>query len=201
MIVAAARRERPVEVIVGDLEARLAETEAEILAAQELRYRVFYGEMGAKPSAGDDAARAVISIAFDPYCDHLIVVDRKRGSGVKGIVATYRLLRREAREARRALLLDRRLRHLAAGQPAGRDPGTGPLLRRSRLSQQDGDAAAVEGHHRLHPLPQGRGDVRLRELPGTDPEAHRMALSYLHHRHLAPPQFRPQARWPTAMST
>jgi putative hemolysin len=30
-------------------------------------------------------------------------------------------------------------------------------------------------------------------FPGTDPEAHRMALSYLHHRHLAPPQFRPKA--------
>jgi putative hemolysin len=87
MIVAAARRERPVEVIVGDLEARLAETEAEILAAQELRYRVFYGEMGAKPSAemmrlGRDFD------SFDPYCDHLIVVDRKRGSGVKASAAT-----------------------------------------------------------------------------------------------------------------
>ncbi len=30
-------------------------------------------------------------------------------------------------------------------------------------------------------------------FPGTDPAAHEMALSYLHHRHLAPPQFRPKA--------
>ena len=35
---------------VGPLEVRLAETEAELLAAQRLRYRVFYEEMAAQPT-------------------------------------------------------------------------------------------------------------------------------------------------------
>jgi len=35
-------RDKPVEIRVGDIELRLAESEAEIRAAQALRYRIFY---------------------------------------------------------------------------------------------------------------------------------------------------------------
>ena len=41
----------------GNLEVRLAETAQEIDAAQALRYRVFYDEMGATPSPATAAAR------------------------------------------------------------------------------------------------------------------------------------------------
>ena len=47
-----ARREYswPVLVAFGSLEVRIAETEAEIEAAQRLRYRIFYEEMSAIPT-------------------------------------------------------------------------------------------------------------------------------------------------------
>jgi len=35
-------------------------------------------------------------------------------------------------------------------------------------------------------------DVRLRQPAGTDPDAVAVPLSYLHHRHLAPPALRPR---------
>ncbi|HEY8351925.1 MAG TPA: GNAT family N-acetyltransferase, partial [Sphingomonadales bacterium] len=76
---------------VGPLEVRLAETEAELLAAQRLRYRVFYEEMGARPN--EDMARERRDFdRFDEICDHLLVVDRSRPLD-EGVVGTYRLLR------------------------------------------------------------------------------------------------------------
>jgi putative hemolysin len=59
---------------IGSLEVRLARNAAEIAAAQEVRYRVFYDELGARQgdlasTAGRDADR------FDEVCDHLLVFD------------------------------------------------------------------------------------------------------------------------------
>jgi putative hemolysin len=64
---------------------RLAGSADEIAAAQRLRYRVFTEEIGATlrtPVPGHDVD------AFDPMCDHLIVVEERTGA----VVATYRLL-------------------------------------------------------------------------------------------------------------
>lgn len=61
----------------------LAQSAADLQAAQRLRHRVFAGEMGARldsPVSGLDVDR------FDAYCDHLIV---REGDEVVG---TYRLL-------------------------------------------------------------------------------------------------------------
>jgi putative hemolysin len=192
MILAAARRERPVEVVVGELEARLAETEAEILAAQELRYRVFYEEMGALPSAEMRRLKRDFD-DFDPYCDHLIVVDRARGPGVKGIIATYRLLRREA--ARRA----GRFYSIAEYDIAPLVNRPGEILELGRSCVD----SAYRTKMAMQLLWKGITDYILfhkvelmfgcASFPGVDPLAHRMALSYLHHRHLAPVEFRPRA--------
>lgn len=78
---------------IGGLDVRLACGQADIEAAQELRYRVFHEELGARAPAADlqdrrDADR------FDEVCDHLLVVDRTAGSTGR-IVGTYRLLRQE----------------------------------------------------------------------------------------------------------
>ena len=68
----------------------------EIDAAQALRYRVFYEEMKAKPTP-DVARRQRDFDAFDEVCDHLLVLDRRRGGeGPESIVGTYRLIRRPA---------------------------------------------------------------------------------------------------------
>src|SRR3982751_3289752 len=84
---------RPVDLTVGDLEIRLAENEAEIAAAQALRYRVFYEEMNASPTPEMAASKRDFD-SFDPFCEHLIVIDARKGAGAAGIIATYRLLRR-----------------------------------------------------------------------------------------------------------
>jgi putative hemolysin len=80
---------------IGPLEVRLACNAAEIAAAQEVRYRVFYDELGAIPTdlnsvKGRDADR------FDDVCDHLLVFDTSLpGPDYRRIVGTYRLLRQE----------------------------------------------------------------------------------------------------------
>ena len=70
---------------------RLAETEEEVLASQQLRYRVFVEEMGAQVDAKSTRDR-VEQDAFDPYFDHLVLID-EHASGSDRIVGTYRLLK------------------------------------------------------------------------------------------------------------
>ena len=84
-----------VKVVAGDFEVRLAQTAAEIDAAQALRFRIFYEEMAAHASPEMAATRRDFD-AFDEVCDHLLVLDRRRGEGVESIVGTYRLIRRAA---------------------------------------------------------------------------------------------------------
>ena len=84
-----------VKVVAGDFEVRLAKTAADIEAAQALRYRVFYEEMAAHPSPETAKLRRDFD-AYDDVCDHLLVLDRRRGEGPEGIVGTYRLIRRPA---------------------------------------------------------------------------------------------------------
>ncbi len=93
---------RPVEIEstavlgkIGALEVRLAQTQQEIEAAQELRFRVFYEEMGAKHEQLEDAERRDAD-RFDAVCDHLLVYDTALGGPEhKQIVGTYRLMRKE----------------------------------------------------------------------------------------------------------
>src|SRR5690606_13959904 len=76
---------------LGSLEVRLAASEAEVRAAQRLRYRVFYEEMAAKPTPAMAAERRDFD-GFDEVCDHLLVIDHDK-SGAEAVVGTYRLLR------------------------------------------------------------------------------------------------------------
>ena len=79
---------------LGSLEVRLAQTAEDIDAAQALRYRVFYEEMSAKPTAAM-AARERDFDEFDDCCDHLLVIDHMR-KNKNPVIGTYRLIRREA---------------------------------------------------------------------------------------------------------
>jgi putative hemolysin len=84
----------PVLAVSGSLEVRLAETEAEVEAAQRLRYRVFYEEMSAIPSPAMRESRRDFD-RFDDVCDHMLVVDRAilDEDGQPVVVGTYRLMR------------------------------------------------------------------------------------------------------------
>lgn len=80
---------------IGSLEVRLAQSEAEIAAAQELRYRVFYEELGAKSHRTAILDRRDAD-RFDEVCDHILVVDTAiSGPQHERIVGTYRVLGHE----------------------------------------------------------------------------------------------------------
>ncbi|MCV6546916.1 MAG: GNAT family N-acetyltransferase [Cohaesibacter sp.] len=84
---------------VGSLEIRLAQSDREVKKAQRLRYKVFYKEMGAKPSHQTKLTRRDAD-AFDAICDHLLVLDheppkKKFRKKEPRIVGTYRLLRQD----------------------------------------------------------------------------------------------------------
>lgn len=76
-------------------EVRLAKTEAEVVAAQKLRYQIFFLEDGAKPS--EQMAKEQRDFdEFDTYCDHLIAIDRTAGNNPEDyVIGTYRLLRKD----------------------------------------------------------------------------------------------------------
>ena len=66
-------------------DVRLARTDAEIEAAQRLRYAVFADELGARlPTTRPGIDHDI----FDAYCDHLIVKDPRSDE----VVGTYRIL-------------------------------------------------------------------------------------------------------------
>lgn len=179
-------------IIAGGLEARLAETEADIDAAQALRYRVFYEEMQARPTA-QTAARKRDFDDFDAVCDHLVVIDRDRVDLPGGVVGTYRVLRRSK-----------------ADQGAGFYSSDEYDI--SRLEAYPGEIlelgrSCVDAQYRTRPTMQllwrsiltyvSHYDIGLlfgcASLPGTDPDALSVQLSYLYHYHLAPPALRSRA--------
>ena len=67
---------------------KLAETEAELRAAQALRYRVFVQELGADGEMVDHEAGLEVD-RFDADFDHLLLIDDSKNSAVVGV---YRLL-------------------------------------------------------------------------------------------------------------
>jgi len=176
----------------GDLEVRIARSDKDIEAAQRLRYRVFYEEMTAKPTA-EMRAESRDFDRFDRYCDHLLVVDHSHGEPGGRIVGTYRLLRRSAAEPNGGFytatefditrLLAVKGEILEVGRacvaPSNRNRPTMQLLWR-------GIATYVVFHGVK--IMFGCGS-----LPGTDPQALAKTLSYLHYNHLAPEEVRARA--------
>lgn len=80
---------------IGSLEARLARDEAEVTAAQEIRYRVFYEELGARSNRAQALDRRDAD-RYDPVCDHILVFDQALpGPERERIVGTYRVLNQE----------------------------------------------------------------------------------------------------------
>lgn len=192
MALARIDRSRPVDIRAGDLELRLAETPDEIAAAQFLRYRIFYEEMAAQPTPGMEAARRDFDM-FDAHCDHLLVIDHQIGAGAAGVVGTYRLMRRtNAAQAGRFYSVDEYDISALVGSP-----GEILELGRSCIGPEHRSGAAMQllwrgiADYVLH------YDIALMfgcaSLPGTDTRRLALPLSYLYHRHLAPPQLCPRA--------
>jgi putative hemolysin len=181
-----------VKVVAGDFEVRLAENAAEIDAAQALRYRVFYEEMKAQPTA-EIAARRRDFDGFDEVCDHLLVLDRRRGEGPGGIVGTYRLIRRPA-----AAKMGRFYSSAEYDiQPMIDFPGEVLELGRSCIEKDARNTATMQMLWRGIALYAFHYNIQVMfgcaSFPGTDPSQHGLPLSYLYHHHLAPPEIRVRA--------
>jgi len=179
------------ELRAGTLEVFIASRPEDIEAAQCLRYRVFFEEMGAVPSCDIAAHRRDMDI-FDGVCDHLLVVDHQPDGSVR-VVGTYRLLRREAM---------RRVGHFYTDGEydisAIRDyPGEILEVGRSCVDPLFRNRAVMQLLWRGIGAYVARFEVGLMfgcaSFTGIDPARHAMALSYLHHYHLAPPELRPVA--------
>jgi putative hemolysin len=183
---------KPVDIRAGDLELRLAETDAEIEAAQRLRYRIFYQEMAAKPTP-EMAEKGRDFDSFDPFCDHLLVIDRRVGEGAAGVVGTYRLLRR-SRAADRGRFYSVDEYDIA---PLVAHPGEVLELGRSCIGPEHRSRAAMQLMWRGIADYVMYHDVALMfgcaSLPGIDPATHALPLSYLYYNHLAPEELRPHA--------
>ncbi len=181
-----------VKVVAGDFEVRLAQTAAEIDAAQALRYRIFYEEMSAHASPEMAATKRDFD-AFDEVCDHLLVLDRRRGEGPEGIVGTYRLTRRSA-AAKAGRFYSSAEYDI---QKIIDYPGEVLELGRSCIAKDARNTATMQMLWRGIALYAYHYNIQLMfgcaSMPGTDPSVHAQALSYLYQNHLAPPEIRARA--------
>ena len=180
------------ELRSGNLGVRIATTGAEIDAAQALRYRVFYDEMGAHPDAAAAASRRDID-RYDAVADHLLVVDHAIGEGSQSVVGTYRLIRTEA-ASRVGGFYSADEYDLSAILAF---PGRVMELGRSCVDVQYRNRAAMQLLWRGIAAYISKHDVALMfgcaSLHGTDPDALATELTYLHSHHLAPIEVRPRA--------
>jgi L-ornithine Nalpha-acyltransferase len=181
-----------VAVQSGPILVRLAESEDEVRAAQALRYRIFYGEHKAMPSAAVAREKRDFD-AFDDQADHLLALDTSRRTAGEAVIGTYRLIRREAVGAGgfySSAEFD--LSRLEAW------PGEVLELGRSCVDQGHRSGRIINLLWRGIAAYINQSGAELLfgcgSLPGADPEALRLPLAYLHHFHLAPRHIRPRAR-------
>lgn len=180
------------ELRAGNLGVRIAISAEEIDAAQALRYRIFYGEMGAH---ADDVTAASLrdSDAFDPVADHLLVLDHNLGEGASAVVGTYRLIRRQAAAK-------------VGGFYSASEYDVTPLVSRPGPVLELG-RSCVDSQYRGRPTMQllwggiaayvAKHNIEVMfgcaSLPGVDPDALAVPLTYLYADHLAPEELRPRA--------
>jgi len=178
-------------MVLGPLEVRLAQNDAEVAAAQRLRYEVFYEELAAKPSPEVARERRDFD-RFDPFCDHLIVLDHS-GPAVNKVVGVYRLMRRDiAAKAGQFYTQDEfSIRRLLRGGRQVLELGRSCVHKDFRTGGVMNLMWRALAHYvAMH-------DIKIlfgcASFPGADPSKHALALSYLRHFHMAPPQLRPRA--------
>ncbi len=187
---------------MGSLEVRLARNSSEVAAAQEVRFRVFYDELGAKRSyvhelETRDADR------FDAICDHLLVFDTALyGPDHRQIVGTYRLLRQDQAEATGGFYSQD---EFEIGRLIGRHPDKRFLeLGRSCVLPEYRSRRTVEllwqgiwAYCRRYRIDVMTGCA---SFAGIVPAAHAEALSFLSHHCRAEGEWH-VAAWPTGSAT
>lgn len=172
----------------SQFEVRLARGEGDIRAAQRLRFEVFVEEMGA---SADEESRALRleRDEFDLYFDHLLLIDKSAGGRVVG---AYRLMRDDMAVA-------------GIGYYGAAEYDLGKLSGRKALELGRSCVAAdYRGGLGMHLLWEGLGEyVNRHEVEilfgvasfhGAEIAPLRQALSYLHHKYLAPEDLRVRSK-------
>jgi L-ornithine Nalpha-acyltransferase len=176
---------------IGSLEVRLAHKAGEVRRAQKLRYRVFYREMSAIADAATLFAQRDVD-AFDPICDHLLVVDhanrKDKFPHKPAVVGTYRLLRQDVAE-----------RHGGFYTAGEFDVESLIERHRGRKFLELGRSCVLAPYRNKRTVEllwhgiwtyvlQHRLDVMIgcASLDGTDPHRLALPLSFLHHFAAAP---------------
>ncbi len=162
-------------------ETRLAVDEADIRAAQRLRYEVFVEEMGADASKADHAERLERD-RFDPYFDHLLLLHEGC------VVGAYRLMRSD-------------MAAKGIGFYSANEFDLSKLQNRRALELGRSCVAKdFRGGVGMHMLWDGLGDYVTRHklevlfgvasFPGVALPPLKQALTFLHHKYLAPEDLR-----------
>lgn len=168
---------------------KIADTEAELRAAQALRYDVFVRELGGGGEMVDHEA-GLERDRFDPFFDHMIVTDTTTGQ----VVGVYRLLRDD--QAR------------AAGQFYSEGEYDLSVLKASGRRLLELGRSCVHPDYRggtaMFHLWTGLAEYVARHgieilfgvasFHGTDVAQLAQPLSMLHYNHLAPPDLRVRAQ-------
>lgn len=184
--------------ILDGHEVRVATSEADLLGAQRLRYDVFVDELGGDGDLVDHAGRFETD-AYDPVCDHIVLVDTKRDpKDLSHVVGAYRVMPGDRAHLR--------------GFYCAAEYDLTPLVESGRPLLELGRSclhADVRGGGGLYHLWTGLADYILEggveilfgvaSFHGTNVEELAQPLSFLHHNHLAPPALRVRARPPQAV--
>ncbi len=172
-------------------ELRFATSEADLRLAQNLRYDVFVDELGAGGAFVDHAARLERD-AFDPVFEHLMLLDHARKGNP--CVGVYRLMRAEQAHAAGQFYCDDEY-DLTPLKTSGRK-----LLELGRSCLHPDYRGGTAMMHLWSGLVDYVDQHEIEILfgvasfHGTDPAPLSGALSFLHHRHLAPEPLRVRAR-------
>lgn len=168
---------------------KLAETPAELHAAQALRYDVFVRELGGGGLMVDHE-KGLEQDRFDPFFDHLLVCHVPSGA----VVGVYRLLRAD-QAARAGQFYSEDEYDLSVLKSGGRK-----LLELGRSCLHRDFRGGMAMYHLWNGLSEYVRDHDIEILfgvasfHGTDIEALAQPLSMLHHAHLAPPDLRVRAQ-------
>ncbi len=173
---------------------KLADSESELLAAQRLRYAVFVEELGGIGGLVDHEAR-LEKDRFDPFCDHLILLDSALAGEVSDkIVGVYRLMREDQAQA--------------AGQFYSEDEYDLSVLKNSGRRLLELGRSCLHKDYRggaaMFHIWNGLSSYVIEHkveilfgtasFHGTDIAALAQPLSLLYHRHLAPEDLRVPVR-------
>jgi putative hemolysin len=176
------------------LKIRLAETDQDRSSAERLRYRVFVEELGGDGPLVDHAGRFERD-RFDPFYDHLVLVDTRRDAeALDHVVGVYRLMPGE--------------RAAEIGGFYSEDEYDISVLKSSGRRLLELGRSCVDADYRqglaLFRLWTGLGEYVQRtgaeilfgvaSFHGTDIDRLATPLSYLHSAYLAPPELRVRAR-------